>query len=242
MPQFIDRRLNPRDKSLGNRLRFLRRTREQIKQAVDKAVRERKIRDAGSGGSVTIPSDGISEPQFEHAQTGGDRERVLPGTQAFVTGDRIEKPAGGRGRRGKDASDSGNAEDAFSFALTEEEFLDILFDDLELPDLVKASLKDVTLTEHRRAGFTNDGTTPNLNVLRTMRNSMSRRLALRRPTNDEIRRLEEELAYLRGMDLPEVVERQRIPLLFAEIERLKRLQRAVPFLDPIDIRYNRFTP
>ena len=242
MPQFIDRRLNPRDKSLGNRLRFLRRTRDQIKQAVDKAVRERKISDAGAGGSVSIPSDGINEPHFQHSQSGGDRERVLPGNKEFVTGDRIDKPTGGRGNRGKDASDSGTSEDVFSFALTEEEFLDILFDDLELPDLVKASLTDVTLAQNRRAGFTNDGATPNLNVLRTMRYSMSRRLALRRPTVDEIRRLEEELAELRLRDLTEVAERQRIPLLFAEIERLKRLQRAIPFLDPIDVRYNRFTP
>ncbi len=56
MPQFIDRRLNPRDKNLGNRQRFLRRTRAQIKQAVDKAVRERAIGDAAKGGSVSIPS------------------------------------------------------------------------------------------------------------------------------------------------------------------------------------------
>ncbi len=133
-----------------------------------------------------------------------------------------------------------HGEDAFSFALTEEEFLDILFDDLELPDLVKASLKDATLSEYRRAGYSNDGTTPNLNVLRTMRYSMSRRLALRRPSTDEVRRLEEELNELRAKDTPDLGERKRIPKLFGDIERLKRLQRAIPFIDPIDVRYNRF--
>ena len=51
MPQFIDRRLNPRDKSLGNRMRFLKRSRARIKEAVDKAVRERSIGDAAKGGS-----------------------------------------------------------------------------------------------------------------------------------------------------------------------------------------------
>ena len=79
MPMFIDRRLNPRDKSLGNRQRFLRRTRTQIKQAVDKAVRDRAITDAAKGGSVSIPSDGIGEPQFHLSNSGGDRERVFPG-------------------------------------------------------------------------------------------------------------------------------------------------------------------
>src|SRR3954453_21980033 len=87
MPQFIDRRLNPRDKSLGNRMRFLKRTRARIKEAVDTAVRERMIGDAAKGGSVSIPSDGINEPFFHDADSGGDRSRVLPGNKEFVTGD-----------------------------------------------------------------------------------------------------------------------------------------------------------
>ncbi len=242
MPQFIDRRLNPRDKNLGNRQRFLRRTRAQIKQAVDKAVRERTISDAAKGGSVSIPSDGIGEPQFHLSNSGGDRERVFPGNKEFVSGDSLEKPSGGRGGSPRDASDSGSSEDAFSFALTEDEFLDILFDDLELPEFVKASLKDATVSEYRRAGFSNDGATPNLNVLRTMRTSMGRRLALRRPTADEVQRLGDELTTLRENDSPEVADRRRIMQVFAEIERLKRLQRAIPYIDPIDVRYNRFTP
>jgi uncharacterized sporulation protein YeaH/YhbH (DUF444 family) len=241
MPQFIDRRLNPRDKSLGNRMRFLRRTREQLKQAVDKAVRDRSIADASKGGSVSIPSDGIREPHFNLSGTGGDYERVLPGNKEFVSGDRIEKPKGGRGNGGREGADSGDGEDAFSFALTEEEFLDILFDDLELPELVKASMKDATLSEYRRAGYSNDGTTPNLNVLRTMRYSMSRRLALRRPTPGEVLLLEEELEALRAKDTPDLSDRRRIPELYGEIERLKRMQRAIPFIDPIDVRYNRFS-
>ncbi len=241
MEQFIDRRLNPRDKNLGNRQRFLRRTRAQIKQAVDKAVHERGISDAAKGGSVSIPSDGIGEPQFHLSDSGGDRERVFPGNKEFVSGDTIEKPSGGRRGSGRDASDSGSGEDAFSFALTEDEFLDILFDDLELPELVKASLKDVTLTEYRRAGYTNDGTTPNLNMLRTMRYSMSRRQALRRPTADEVQRLEDELNALRE-NVSTDVDASRIAEALAEIERLKRLRRVIPFIDPIDVRYNRFTP
>src|SRR5271156_5880130 len=158
MAQFIDRRLNPRDKSLGNRQRFLRRTRAEVRRAVDKAVAERTIADAANG-----------EPQFHLSRDSGERERVLPGNKDFIAGDRIEKPKGGGGGSGRQASDSGGGEDPFSFALSESEFLDILFEDLELPDLVKASLKDVSKREFRRAGYTNDGATPNLAVLRTMR-------------------------------------------------------------------------
>ena len=242
MPQLIDRRLNPRDKSLGNRQRFLRRTREQIRQAVDKAVRERGIADASKGGSVTIPGKGIGEPHFNLSNSGGDRQRVFPGNKKFVSGDEIPRPDGGAGGAGgKDGADSGGGEDAFTFALSEAEFLDILFDDLELPDLVKATLKDEVSVEHRRAGFSNDGSTPNLNVLRTMRTSMSRRLALRRPGQAEIAALEEELQDLRKGPF-DVDTLNREVELFIEIERLKRVQRAIPFIDPIDVRYNRFEP
>jgi uncharacterized protein len=237
MAQFVDRRLNPRDKSLGNRQRFLRRTRVEVRRAVDKAVAERSIADASKGGAVSIPTDGIGEPQFHLSNESGEREYVRPGNKDFVAGDRIDKPKGGAGGSGREGAESGSDQDPFSFALTEAEFLDILFEDLELPDLVKASLKDVSAKEFRRAGYTNDGATPNLAVLRTMRVSMSRRFALRRPTKAEVDRLEAELAALQAP-----ADEVRIGDLRRDIELLKRRQRSVPFIDPIDVRYNRFTP
>ena len=237
MAQFVDRRLNPRDKSLGNRQRFLRRTRVEVRRAVDKAVAERSIVDASKGGAVSIPTDGIGEPQFHLSNESGEREYVRPGNKDFVAGDRIDKPKGGAGGSGREGAESGSDQDPFSFALTEAEFLDILFEDLELPDLVKASLKDVSAKEFRRAGYTNDGATPNLAVLRTMRVSMSRRFALRRPTKAEVDRLEAELAALQAP-----ADEVRIGDLRRDIELLKRRQRSVPFIDPIDVRYNRFTP
>jgi len=240
MPYFIDRRLNPREKSLGNRQRFLRRSREEIKRAVDKAVNERSITDAGNAGDISIPSRGISEPRFYHSPKHGDRERVTPGNKEFVRGDKIEKPKGGAGGGGKDASDSGEGEDEFVFSLTQNEFFDILFEDLELPDLIKSALKDTTASEPRRAGYSNYGTTSNLNVLRTMRNSFGRRLALGRPGKSRLAALEAEHTALESLNFLDVTQRKRLVELYAEIEELKRRTRAVPFIDPIDIRYNRF--
>jgi uncharacterized protein len=242
MAHFVDRRLNPRDKSLGNRQRFLRRARVEVKRAVDKAVAERSIVDAGKGGTVSIPTDGTGEPHFHLSSDSGEREYVRPGNKDFVTGDRIDKPRGRAGGSGREGSESGSDSDPFSFALSEAEFLDILFEDLELPDLVKASLKDLSAKEFRRAGYTNDGATPNLAVLRTMRVSMSRRFALRRPTDAEVDRLKAELAALRAKAALEPADELRIRDLYADIERLERRQRAVPFIDPIDVRYNRFAP
>jgi uncharacterized sporulation protein YeaH/YhbH (DUF444 family) len=240
MPQFIDRRLNPRDKSLGNRMRFLKRSRTRIKEAVDKTVRERSIGDAAKGGSVSIPSDGINEPFFHDSESGGNRERVLPGNKEFVAGDRIDKPKGGGGGRGRKGAQDGDGDDDFTFALSEAEFLDLLFEDLELPDLIKSSIKDAKLAEPRRAGFSADGVIPNLNVLRTMRHSLSRRLALKRPNRSELEKLEARIVEIG--ETPETEELKAESLrLHAEVKRLKHLLRVVPFIDPIDVRYNRFT-
>ena len=241
MPYLVDRRPNPREKSLGNRQRFLKRSREEIKRAVDKAVNERNISDAGDGGSISIPSRGIREPRFRLSPDKGNRQVVAPGNKEFIAGDTIDKPSkGGGGGSGKDASDSGDCEDDFVFSLSRDEFLDILFEDLELPDLVKTALKDTTVSEPRRAGYSSDGATPNLNVLRTMRNSLGRRLALNKGGAARLKELEveaDELSSREGLDIQQL---KHLAQICAEIEELKRRCRLVPFIDPVDIRYNRF--
>ena len=75
-----------------------------------------------------------------------------------------------------------------------------------------------------------------------MRVSLSRRFALRRPSFAEVQRLEAELAALRAKPAMEAADQLRIGELDAEIVRLKRRQLAIPFIDPIDVRYNRFNP
>ena len=56
--------------------------------------------------------------------------------------------------------------------LSREEVLDLFFEDLELPDMVKLNLKEILAFKPRRAGFTTTGSPTNINVGRTMRNSL----------------------------------------------------------------------
>ena len=107
MQQIIDRRLAGKNKSIGNRERFLRRHKDQIREAVKRAVDGRGIRDMEKGEDIHIPRRDISEPVFGHGQ-GGKREMVHPGNKDYVRGDRIERPkGGGGGGGGGQASDSG---------------------------------------------------------------------------------------------------------------------------------------
>ncbi len=241
MRHFIDRRLNPKDKSLVNRQRFLRRARAQIKEAVNKSLKDRKITDVGGGESVSIPSKGIREPRLRHASSGGRRERIFPGNKEFTPGDRISKPPSGKGEGGgKEASDSGEGEDEFTFALTREEFLDLFFEDLELPDLVKTNLKETTAYKPQRAGYAVDGTTTNINVLRTMRHSLGRRIALKRPVLGDVEGLEKEVEELEAKSHLDAREMRRLIELKVEVENVQRRWKAIPYIDPLDIRYNRF--
>ncbi len=76
MTHFIDRRLNPKDKSLGNRRRFLKRVRSYAKAAVDQSVRDRKIKDVDRGEKIGVPADGIREPNFHYQPGTGRSQRV----------------------------------------------------------------------------------------------------------------------------------------------------------------------
>ena len=52
--KIIDRRLNPRGKSLANRQRFIRRARKQIADAVREASGKSSVADLNGGGKIKI--------------------------------------------------------------------------------------------------------------------------------------------------------------------------------------------
>ena len=239
LQQIIDRRLAGKNKSIGNRERFMRRYKDKIKDAVRRAVDGRGIRDLERGEEVRIPKKDLSEPVFHHGP-GGIRDVVHPGNQEYVRGDRIKRPQGGQGSgSGKgQASDQGEGEDDFSFALSKEEFLQVFFDDLALPNLVRTQLAEVPEWKSHRAGFSSDGTPNNLHVVRSMRGAIGRRIALGSNARRELAELEAELVILQAAAAAgDVTAEQAIKPLEAQIEALRaRLQR-IPYLDPIDLRY-----
>ena len=242
MTHFIDRRLNPKGKSLGNRQRFLRRARAQIRDAVQKSLKDAAVGDVDRARKVKISTRGTSEPRFRlDPAEGGERDFVLPGNREYTPGDEIKKPPSGAGGGGNDAALSGDGEDDFEFTMTQDEILDIFFEDLELPNLVRTTLKETTQRNWRRAGITTAGAPTQINLVRTMRNSFSRRLALRRPSLAEIKALVDELDELLGKT-PQLPEQEaRILALRQQIERLDARRKWVAFIDPIDVRFNAFT-
>ncbi|WP_133136476.1 YeaH/YhbH family protein [Legionella rowbothamii] len=237
MSQLIDRRQNAGKKSTVNRQRFLRRYKNQIKRAVSDAVGKRSITEIDQGEQISIPAKDISEPRF-HQGRGGHVERVLPGNDNFISGDRIKRPSGsgsGDGGGDGDASNSGEGEDDFVFELSREEFLDLYFEDLELPDLVKKELARISTFKTVRAGVTTSGIPNNINVLRSMKQATSRRIALASPYKRQLKAAETRLELLLDEPVPDTMAIKELKL---EIEHLKKKIQAVPFIDTIDLRYN----
>ena len=242
MPNFIDRRLNPKDKSLSNRQRFLKRVHDEVKRAIRDQVKSDKIGDVDTAHGIPMPGRGADEPTFRPSQGSGDRQYVLPGNQDFSPGDRIPKPdGGGAGGRGQGKPGMGeDGEDDFVFVLSRDEVLDLFFEDLELPDMVKLSLKETVTFKPRRVGFTTAGTPTNINVGRTMHNSFGRRVALRRPSDREFKAIAEEIAELEKTEKLSQQQRRRLADLREELELLERRRRRIAYVDPVDVRFNRF--
>jgi uncharacterized protein len=230
----IDRRQNPKAKSLVNRQRFVRRVRSHVRQAVNNAIQNRKVADLANGEQVSINASDISEPSFGLDHGAGQREYVFPGNHDYRRGDRIRKPRSGADQ-GSGGSPDGDGSDPFVFTLTQEEFLDLFFEDLELPNLAKRKLKHVQSTSRTRAGYANDGPPQRLNKRETLRKSLSRRMALGRPKLRDLETLREQLQAAQAQqDQDEILRLQEL------IAQTSARMKTVPFLDTVDMRFNRF--
>ncbi|ENM5934923.1 YeaH/YhbH family protein [Vibrio mimicus] len=239
MAQFIDRRLNGKNKSTVNRQRFLRRYKEQIKESVADAVNRRSITNTESGEDVSIPTRDIKEPMF-HQGKGGVRERVHPGNDQFIRGDKIDRPKGGQGSGGSgegEASADGEGSDDFVFQISKDEYLDILFEDLALPNLKKNQVNKITEWKTHRAGFQTSGVPSNISVVRSLQQSLARRTAMTAGKRRLMNELEEELERIQRSEPPQIMEEMRIK---QEIEELRNKIDRVPFIDTFDLRFKNY--
>ena len=231
----VDRRKNPKGKSSENRQRLLKRIEGQIKKALPDIVKNTNVKDlTSSKDKVKVPVKGINEPQFTYDKDSGDRKYVHPGNKEYSEGDKIEKPKGGgqggKGRKG--SNDPSVSEDEFTVTISREEFLDYFFSDLELPDMVKKHLNSIVDFKQKRAGYSNYGNPSRLNVVRSYKNSMARRMVMAMFFEKKIKEIEDRL---KG-NLSDVERAE----LEKELEKLKSMRLSVGFMEEVDLQYNNF--
>jgi uncharacterized sporulation protein YeaH/YhbH (DUF444 family) len=239
MSQFIDRRLNSKNKSMVNRQRFIRRFKNQIKQAVSEAINSRSITNIEQGEKITIPAKDLQEPTFKQG-VGGIYEQVFPGNKEFIKGDKIKRPDGKNISHGSsEASDKGDGHDNFIFEISREEFLELFFDDLELPNLVRKQLHNIDTQKPIRAGYTSHGVPTNINILRSMRRAIGRKISLTGAHINKIAKIEQELADLEKKSNNNSEDNlTKILDLKQQITKIKSRINNIPYIDSIDIKYH----
>ena len=120
------------------------------------------------------------------------------------------------------------------FELSREEFMQYFFEDLELPRLIQTNLMTIPNWKNMRAGYSVDGSPNNIDIVRSLRSSLGRRIALGAPLQAKLHELEQALELLKAEPSD---KRAEIRALEEEIHHLKARIWRIPFIDPFDLRY-----
>lgn len=249
MSVIIDRR-NLGTRATANQDRLQRRVRSRIKAAVEKLARERALGDMlDVEQPIAIPTKDLHEPSFRHDMRDASWEQILPGNKEYRRGDRVPKPREGENADGDGGNETrgasgGLGDDEIAIVLSADEFLSLLFEGLELPNLRQSRVGDVQGQQWRRSGFVKEGSPSRMHIGRTMRTARARRMALRARKKRELEVLQNQVAVLEeeirvrqehGEDTS--IERFKLSEIQAEMKALERKIKAIPFIDESDLRF-----
>lgn len=229
MANIVDRRKSGKNKSVGNRQKFIKRYKHKIKESVDNIASEKGITDVLKDRKIVINDNDIDEPSFDFDLSTGERDIILPGNKTHQKGDKILRPPESE-ENGPGGSDEGAGFDDFSFTLTKEEFLDLYFSDMCLPDFIKESLKGSVKQIWKRTGYSKDGIPPRLDLIKTLKQGLARRIATKNKC-DCVYALEQNYSI-----------KKRVKIQGFECEKCENTGvKKQRYLDDIDLHYKHFT-
>jgi uncharacterized sporulation protein YeaH/YhbH (DUF444 family) len=234
---FIDRRRASKGKSSSNRQRLIKRIKSYIKSSSPRNIGSGGVTGAGGNNSspVTVASSALEEPWFAYASD-GERTLVSIGNPGYDRGytlpsedDEESQSGGGSG---------GSGEDDFVVNVARDEFLDLFFEDCELPNLEHERYTEKLQNKQQHAGFSTSGSPAQLSIIRSYKASLARRRAMSAPHLEEIRQLEaEEAALLQSAD--SAVKTARLAEITARLEELRRHLKTLSGFDNTDLRYRK---
>jgi uncharacterized protein len=230
----VDRRPE-KGKSTANRQRVLKRLDSALKAQVDKLIARKKLKEHDAAVEVSVERKDVKEPSFALDSGTGTSGRIVPGNEHYRVGDKIPRdPSQRQGRGSGSGAGEGESddEDTFRFALSREEYLSLLFDELELPALVKKDLLEIDENRFRRGGVVRYGNPGTVCVARTFKASIGRRVAAEAQHEEALEAAEAALNIALADAVPARV--------YAAELALKEVQQRgadIPFLDPVDLRH-----
>jgi sporulation protein YhbH len=165
------------DRSVGDRTRHRVKVRESIRENIADIIAEESIIGKDREKIIKVPIRGIREYKFIY---GDNVPGVGQGTGDSQSGQVIGKVKQ-QGKGGEDKAGDQPGADYYETDVTLEELIDIMFEDLELPDLERKALRQIEAYRlAKRKGYRQVGIRVRLDKRRTVRERVKRKLAHRR--------------------------------------------------------------
>lgn len=172
------------DRSSGDRLRHRQKVRDAIRDNIADIVAEQAIIGRSRDTIVKVPLRGIKEYRFvfgnNNARTGQGQGDSQPGQKVGRVPQPGDEPGDG------EAGDQPGV-DYYETDITLEELIDLMFEDLELPDLERKALREtLSHAATKRKGYRKVGVRVQLDKRRTAIARVKRKLALDNPDGNEM--------------------------------------------------------
>jgi sporulation protein YhbH len=166
------------DRSAGDRLRHREKVRESIRENIADIIAEESIIGKNKDKVIKVPLRGIKEYRFIFGEN-------APGA---AQGDGNAQPGQVVGKTGKDGQGQGEGQagdrpgvDYYETDVTLEELIEIMFEDLELPNLERRALREIPSDRFaKRKGYRHVGIRVRLDKRRTARQRVMRQMAARK--------------------------------------------------------------
>ncbi len=166
------------DRSAGDRLRHRQKIRESIRENIADIIAEESIIGKSRDRVIKVPIRGIREYRFVY----GDN------TPGVGQGDGNSQPGQVVGKSGQEGQGQGTEKagdkagvDYYETDVTLEELIDIMFEDLDLPDLERKALRQLEAPRSsKRRGYRQVGIRIRLDKYRTVRSRIRRKFAAER--------------------------------------------------------------
>ena len=162
------------DRSARDRVRHRQKIKDSIRDNIGDILAEESIIGRNQDKIIKIPIRSIKEYRFIY---GDNSPGVSQGDGAQKTGDIVDKGKEDPNSVGNGGGDQPGI-DAFETEVSIEELIELMFDDLELPELERKVLRQVVSEDARkRKGRRHAGIRPRLDKRSTARNRVRRKLA-----------------------------------------------------------------
>ena len=162
------------DRSAGDRKRHREKLRKSIRENIADIIAEESIIGRDRDRVIKVPIRGVKEYRFVYGENAGG---VGAGNGETEPG-QVVGQAGRKGQPGQGPAGSDPGLDYYETEITLDELVDIMFEDLELPDLERKILKQA-MTERvaKRQGYRKAGIRVHLDRKRTVRAKLRRQVA-----------------------------------------------------------------